>query len=142
MFISKMAKLCQIKTSKNIFFLKNLNIPYKHVITKSFLNNQYTSNAHYKNGGLTNSNNLNDKSFFNLGIKRHIHNIKDESHCRENSINENLKNNESMLNENANEKGEQMNAEKILPEEYGYKFDKHEPTMFGDWSHNCRVTDF
>ncbi|CAD2104763.1 conserved Plasmodium protein, unknown function [Plasmodium vinckei brucechwatti] len=132
-----MAKLCQIKTSKNIFFLKNLNIPYKHIITKRFLNNQYTSNAHYKNGILTNSNNLNDESFSNFGIKRHIHNIKDESH-----LHENLKNNENMLNENANEKGEQINVEKILPEEYGYKFDKHEPTMFGDWSHNCRVTDF
>ncbi|CAD2104647.1 conserved Plasmodium protein, unknown function [Plasmodium vinckei lentum] len=137
-----MAKLCQIKTSKNIFFSKNLNIPYKHVITKSLLNNQYTSNAHYKNGILTNSNNLNDESFSNFGIKRHIHNIKDESNLHENSINANLKNNENILNENANEKGEQINMEKILPEEYGYKFDKHEPTMFGDWSHNCRVTDF
>ncbi|SOV79241.1 conserved Plasmodium protein, unknown function [Plasmodium sp. gorilla clade G3] len=29
-----------------------------------------------------------------------------------------------------------------ISEECGYKYDKHEPTMFGDWSHNCRVTDF
>ncbi|CXJ19750.1 conserved Plasmodium protein, unknown function [Plasmodium berghei] len=136
-----MTKLCQIKPSKKIIFLKNLNIPYKHVITKSFLSNQFSSNGHYKNEVLTNSNNLNYESFSNFGIKRHIYNIKDKSHLRENSINDNFKNNEAILNENSNEK-EQNNVEKIMPEEYGYKFDKHEPTMFGDWSHNCRVTDF
>ncbi|ANQ10868.1 Uncharacterized protein PCOAH_00055390 [Plasmodium coatneyi] len=27
-------------------------------------------------------------------------------------------------------------------QEFGYKYEKHEPTMFGDWAHNCRVTDF
>ncbi|CDU20684.1 conserved protein, unknown function [Plasmodium yoelii] len=137
-----MTKLCQIKASKNIFFLKNLNIPHKHIITKSLLSNQFSSNAHYKNEDLTNSNNLNYESFSNLGIKRHIHNIKDKSHFRENSINDNFKNNEAMFNDNENEKEEQINVEKIMSEEYGYKFDKHEPTMFGDWSHNCRVTDF
>ncbi|GFE53738.1 hypothetical protein BaOVIS_011420 [Babesia ovis] len=26
--------------------------------------------------------------------------------------------------------------------EHGYFYDKHEPTMFGDWSHMGRVTDF
>ncbi|KAK1934889.1 hypothetical protein X943_002779 [Babesia divergens] len=26
--------------------------------------------------------------------------------------------------------------------EYGNVYDKHEPTMFGDWSHMGRVTDF
>ncbi|KJP87190.1 hypothetical protein AK88_03106 [Plasmodium fragile] len=27
-------------------------------------------------------------------------------------------------------------------QEFGYKYEKHEPTMFGDWAHKCRVTDF
>ncbi|CDO65434.1 conserved Plasmodium protein, unknown function [Plasmodium reichenowi] len=34
------------------------------------------------------------------------------------------------------------NPKNNISEECGYKYDKHEPTMFGDWSHNCRVTDF
>ncbi|SBT80844.1 conserved Plasmodium protein, unknown function [Plasmodium malariae] len=40
------------------------------------------------------------------------------------------------------EKQKEIDSTEKLPEEFGYKYDKHEPTMFGDWSHNCRVTDF
>ncbi|BAM38725.1 uncharacterized protein TOT_010000193 [Theileria orientalis strain Shintoku] len=33
-------------------------------------------------------------------------------------------------------------GEPLLGEEFGAVYTKHEPTMFGDWSHMGRVTDF
>lgn len=61
-------------------------------------------------------------------IKDNEHTYDEERELEENEENINVKNNK--------------NVQKGLPEEFGFTYQKHEPTMFGDWCHNCRVTDF
>jgi len=38
--------------------------------------------------------------------------------------------------------GEKFREEKKMPEEQGFTYKGHEPTMFGDWQHKGRTTDF
>ena len=38
--------------------------------------------------------------------------------------------------------GEAWRAEKQMPKEEGFTYKGNEPTMFGDWQHKGRTTDF
>ncbi|AFZ80423.1 hypothetical protein BEWA_032760 [Theileria equi strain WA] len=46
------------------------------------------------------------------------------------------------IRQNAKDKEGTFKGYPLKGTEHGFKYEKHEPTMFGDWTHMGRVTDF
>ncbi|SBT48507.1 conserved Plasmodium protein, unknown function [Plasmodium ovale wallikeri] len=151
-----------LKRNKKIFF--KLNTCCNYTSDKKKVTDNQCICKYCREGNFTKLNMLHRVHVSTTGIKTTAYTTGDDQNDKENynAMKKNSK--ERKLTNEGNEEKErdektgemsndnikeingkhemEKNLEGILSEEFGYKYDKHEPTMFGDWSHNCRVTDF
>ncbi|CRG97725.1 conserved Plasmodium protein, unknown function [Plasmodium gallinaceum] len=154
---------CEIFKKKNNFFLNNnsyLNYGINRIITGEYVK-FYTKRDflklrkfNYKNLSTFEKNKINVNKKEDINVKEYNYSkkmnikenmLKNESYSKKENLDKNIVEKKETLNEDKKEKKEKEKKNdliKSLSEEFGYKYEKHEPTMFGDWSHNCRVTDF
>ncbi|GAW83538.1 hypothetical protein, conserved [Plasmodium gonderi] len=149
--MTKGCSIIFIKRNKNIFF--NLNTCYYYRTAKWMMSKQYICKHFRKCNFAEKTHTIYCEAYSTLerssNTKENVNNYQGNNEYNDNTLKisetEKTDKTEKITKGTIIEEKEGQivpGFENNVSQEYGYKYEKHEPTMFGDWSHNCRVTDF